>query len=60
MVIISVDQGYKSIEGQHDYKTGTETTYRNIGQEQIRYKKRTGPNEFREFTGINSTFYTLI
>ena len=27
VVIISVGQGYKSMEGRHDYKTSTETIY---------------------------------
>ena len=27
VVITSVGQGYESIEGQHNYKTGTRTTY---------------------------------
>ena len=27
VVIISVEQGYESMEGRHDYKTGTGTTY---------------------------------
>ena len=28
MVITSVEQGYKSMKEQHNYKTGTGTTYR--------------------------------
>ena len=32
IAIISVSQGYESIEGQQDYKTGTEMTYREWGQ----------------------------
>jgi len=28
VAIMSVGQGYKSMEGQHDYKTGTGMTYR--------------------------------
>ena len=32
VAITSVGQGYKSMEGQHDYKTGTGTTYRGQGQ----------------------------
>ena len=32
MAIISVGQGYKSTEGQHDYKTSTGTTYRGQSQ----------------------------
>ena len=32
ITIISVGQGYKPMEGQYDYKTGTRTTYRERGQ----------------------------
>ena len=32
MVIASVEQGYESIEGHYDYKTGTGTTYGERGQ----------------------------
>ena len=32
MAIISVGQGYKSTEEQHDYKTSTGTTYREQSQ----------------------------
>ena len=32
VVITSVEQGYESIEGQHNYKTGTGTTYGGWGQ----------------------------
>ena len=32
VAITSVEQGYESMEGQHDYKTGTETTYGGRGQ----------------------------
>jgi len=32
VAITSVEQGYESTEGHHDYKTSTRTTYR--GQEQ--------------------------
>ena len=32
VVIISVGQGYKSMEGQHNYKTSTGTTYGGQGQ----------------------------
>ena len=31
MVITSVEQGYKSMKEQHNYKTGTGTTYRGQG-----------------------------
>jgi len=32
VAITSVGQGYKSMEGHHDYKTSTGTTYRERGQ----------------------------
>ena len=32
VAIISVEQGYESIEGRHNYKTGTGTTYNGKGQ----------------------------
>ena len=32
VAITSVGQGYESTEEQHDYKTGTETTYEGRGQ----------------------------
>ena len=32
VAIISVGQGYESMERWHDYKTGTRTTYRGQGQ----------------------------
>ena len=32
MVITSVGQGYESMEGHHDYKTSTGTTYGGRGQ----------------------------
>ena len=32
VVIISIEQGYKSTEGQHDYKTSTGTTCGERGQ----------------------------
>jgi len=32
MAITSVGQGYESTEGRHDYKIGTEMTYRERGQ----------------------------
>jgi len=32
IAITSVEQGYKSTEGQHDYKIGTEMTYGGRGQ----------------------------
>ena len=31
VVIISVEQGYEFTESQHEYKTGTRTTYRRRG-----------------------------
>jgi len=32
IAIISVGQGYESMEGRHNYKTSTETTYGSRGQ----------------------------
>jgi len=46
MAITSVEQGYKSTEEQHDYKTETETTYggqeqpMNIGKSNNNFKDR--------------------